>query len=160
VHPLLAGRFLLGLEVHEARPLSPQPLVQPHPLQLVLLELCPERREPLLDLLQPSRQPAHLGGGVGGFAARVRRGALGLPLQAAGLQLLLPCPLGCLAGHVERRFRCGELGQRPVERGGGAAARGFRLAHFVLERVELGVPLQWSSRGRAAVQEHGAVGAP
>src|SRR5207245_2745478 len=33
VHPLLAGRFLLGLEVHEARPLSPQPLVQPHPLQ-------------------------------------------------------------------------------------------------------------------------------
>src|SRR5207302_1683987 len=114
LHALLPRRFLSGLELDQALPLTSQTLVDPHALHVVRFDLAVQRAEPGLHFRQAGRQALHLRGRVGGLALRVDGGALGVALQRSRLELVLTGPLRRLAGRRERGFRRGEVGERAL----------------------------------------------
>src|SRR5439155_3383217 len=78
----------------------------------------------------------------------------------ARLELLLAGPLRRLARRRERALGRGELGERSLQRGGGAAPERLRFSHLLREGFELGAALERPPprRRRGSREKHGAVG--
>ncbi len=162
-HALFARRFLLCLESLQPRALCTQLLVGPHPLQLPLLELGVQRAQPGIDFGEPARETLDLRRGFLALAAGVNDGPLRLALFRSRLELGVARSLRRVARRGERRLRRGQLLHCPVEGRAGAIARRGGFPHFLLQRLELGAPLQRPTRAagrrRRAVQEDRPVGA-
>ena len=122
--------------------------------------------EPLLYLRESVGQPLHLGGRLGGVTLRVGSAALRVALPRACLKLRLARSFGLRRGGEECGFRGRELGQGALELLCRAGVACRRVAHLLLEALELGPALQRSASvtpappapsTSPAVQEHGAV---
>src|SRR5689334_20068902 len=125
------------------------------------LEVGVQRREPGFLFFESRRQSLDLSRDVGRLALCVGRGALRVALQGSCLELLLTGALRPGSRFRERGFGGAELAQGPLERAGGCASTGFRLARFLIQRVELRPSLQRSApRAVGAGEEDRAIRAP
>ena len=155
-HALLARGLLLCLQLHQPGALGPEALVQPHPLDLVALELGTHGRQAGLHLRQPGRQPLDLRRGVRRLALGVGCRALGVAFQSTRLELLGTGPLCRRSRGRELGFRGGQGAERALQPRRRRRPTRLRLPQLLRERLELGAPLERAARGGAG-EEHRAV---
>src|SRR6266542_292907 len=158
-HALLACRFLLCFEVGEPRALGPELFGAAQALHLALLQLDVDRAEPRFDFSEAAREARDLRARFFGLAARMDEAPIGFPLFRTGFQLGVARLLGVLSRRRETRFRRRQFLHGRLLGRARAVEIALGVAHFLLQRFQLGAALERPGGRRAAVEEHGAVGA-
>jgi hypothetical protein len=144
-HALYPRPFLLRVHLGQAGAVCFESLVEPDPLELVLLEQRVQSCQAGLNLREPARQPGYLRLRFRRIAVRVHRRPLGVALVGSCLHLELA---GALRGSSSRGvggLGRRQLAQRMLELRCGGSACGLTRLHIVLQRLQLGTAQQRAS---------------